>query len=123
MSNERVREIKHAQRESVILRELSNLFLRVQLDDSRLQGLYITKVKLSPDRGMSTIYLHSLEGLEAFEKQRPILVLYKSSLRHALSQLLQARYTPDLLFKYDEQYDKQRKIDELIDKLKDEGKL
>lgn len=123
MSNPRVREIKHAQKESQLLQEIGQLFIQMSQDQPGLQGLYVTRVKLSPDKGKCTVFIHALGGIKEFEQKRHELVLFKSSLRRALSQLIRGRYTPDLRFTYDASLDKQRHIDDLIDKLKDEGKL
>jgi len=119
----RVREIKHAQRESVFLREISNLFLRITLDDDRLQGLQVSRVRLSPDRGICTIFFSSDQGKKDFEEKRPILVLYKASLRNSLAKVLPTRRVPELRFVYDEPFEKHRRVDDLIQSLKDKGEL
>ncbi|HRN78096.1 MAG TPA: ribosome-binding factor A [Candidatus Dependentiae bacterium] len=119
----RVREIKHAQRESVLLREISNFFLRIAIDDDRLQGLQVNRVKLSADRGVCTVFFYTEKGINDFEEKRATLVLYKPSLRNALSKTLQSRRIPELRFVYDAQFAKQRHIDDLLQKLKDEGEL
>jgi len=123
MTNPRVREIKHAQKESQLLQEIGRLLIQIAQDEPILQGLYITRVKLSPDKGKCMVFMHSLGGLKEFEEKRPTLVMYKPTLRKALSQLIPGRYTPDLRFTYDATLDKQRHVEDLIDKLKDEGKL
>jgi ribosome-binding factor A len=123
MAHSKIGAIKHAQRASFILREVSELFLKISLDDSRLQELYITRVELSPDRGMCTIFFHTPLGNEGFQKLMPILILYKPSLRSALAKASHARYTPDLKFAYDTGIDHQNKIEDLFNKLKEEGKL
>ena len=123
MNNSRVREIKHAQKESLLLREIGQLFIQLSQDEPKLQGLFLTRVKLSPDKGKCTVFFHALGGIKEFEEKRPILVLYKGSIRKALSQTIHGRYTPDLRFTYDHVLDKQRHVEDLIDKLKDEGNL
>lgn len=123
MTNPRVREIKHAQKESYILREISQSFLRIVQDEPSLQTLFVTRVVLSPNKGYCEIFIHALGGLKEFEEKRERLVLYRPSLRTALSKALHGRYVPQIRFKYDEQLDKQRKIDDLIDKLKAKGDL
>jgi len=123
MSDNRVRDIKHAQRESLLHREISNFFLQITLDDPQLQGLYVNRVKLSADRSMCTVFFYTEGGNADFEAKRKQLVLYKASLRNALSKVLRGPYTPDLRFKYDAQFDKQRKIEDLFETLKKEGKL
>jgi len=123
MTNPRIREIKHAQKESMLLQEIGQLFIQISQDEPKLQGLFLTRVNLSPDKGKCTIYFHALGGLKEFEEKRPILVLYKGSLRKALSQIIYGRYTPNLRFAYDHILDKQRHVEDLIDTLKDEGDL
>jgi|SRR5579871_4648305 len=115
--------IKKAQKESQYLREFANLFLQISMDDPKVRPLSVTRVKLSPDNGMCTIFFYAPEGEEQFRTILGYLILYKASLRKGLAQSIQARYTPDLVFKYDSQFEKQKKIDDLIDKLKDEGQL
>jgi ribosome-binding factor A len=119
----RVSEIKHAQRESVLMREISNFFLRIVLDDDRLKGLQVNRVQLSADRGKCTVFFYTEGGMEDFEEKRKTLVLYKASLRNALSKSLESRRIPQLRFVYDAQFSKQRRIDDLLQKLKDEGEL
>lgn len=123
MTHNRVSDIKHAQRESLLYRTISNYFLQITFDDPQLKGLYVNRVTLSADRSMCTVYFQTEGGKADFEAKRKQLVLYKPSLRNALSKILRGPYTPNLRFKYDEQFEKQRKIEELFDKLKDEGKL
>ena len=119
----RVSTIKHAQKESVLLHSIAQFFMQIMQDEPLLEGLTVTRVALSPDKGKCTVFFHTIGGLKDFEDKRKTLVLYKSSLRQALAKSLHGRYTPDLRFAYDQQLDKQRHIDDLIDKLKDEGKL
>lgn len=119
----RVSSIKHAQKESLLLHKIAQYFTQLMQDEPVLTKLSITRTELSPDKGHCTVYFHCLGGVAEFESLRKTLVLFKPSLRKALSQAIDGRYTPDLRFAYDHQLDKQRHIDDLIDKLKDEGKL
>jgi len=115
--------IKQAQKESYFFREIANLFMQIAMDDARLVGLYINKVELSPSGGTLAVLFLSPEGKEDFEKKLSILILYKPSMRAALAKMSQGRYTPNLVFRYDEGHEKTEKINTLIDKLKIEGKL
>jgi ribosome-binding factor A len=116
-------EIKKAQRESYFYREISNLFLQITIDEPRLNGLFINKISLSSDGGTCTVLFLAANGRTEFEEKLPILILYKPSLRTALAKTSHSRYTPNLIFRYDEGHEKVEKINRLIDKLKDEGKL
>ncbi len=118
-----LKEIKRARKESLLLKEISNFFLRIAQEEPELQGLYISRVRLSTDYGICSVFFHTADGKAAFEEKLSLLILYKPSLRHAIAQAIKGRYTPNLIFKYDEIFDKQRKVDELIEKLKVEGKL
>jgi ribosome-binding factor A len=116
-------EIKKAQKESYFYREISQLFLQIMIDEPRLNGLFINKVSLSSDGGTCVVLFLATNGRDEFEEKRPILVLYKPSLRTALAKTSPGRYTPKLIFRYDESQEKVDKINRLIDKLKDEGRL
>lgn len=116
-------DIRRAQKEALFFRELSQFFLRVTLDNPNLIGVHINSVKLSPDKSVCTIYFYSDKGEEDFREKLSELILYKPSLRKALSQAIPSRYTPQLVFKYDAQFEKQQKLEKLFDDLKQEGKL
>ncbi len=120
MAESPVKSIKTSQKESVFFREISQLFMETALDEPALQGLTISRVKLSPDGGLCTIYFYTSEGLPYFERILPILKLYKPSLRKALATKVQARYTPELIFKYDEQFEKQLRLEGILEKVKAE---
>lgn len=114
------RSIKKAQKEALLLREISQLFHQIMLDDSSITDLFINRVHLSPDKGICTVFFYSQLGKEHFDKMLPILILYKPSLRTAIAQKIQARYTPEIKFRFDDQFEKQRRIEHLLEKIKTE---
>jgi ribosome-binding factor A len=116
-------EIRKAQKESYFHQEISKLFLQITMDESRLNGLFINRVQLSPDGGTCVVLFLAANGRAEFEEKLPILVLYKPSMRTALAKTSRGRYTPNLIFRYDEDYEKVEKINRLLDTLKAEGKL
>jgi|SRR5581483_11297454 len=115
--------IKQAQKESYFFREIAQLFMQIAMDEPRLNGIFINKVTLSPDGGICYVLFLSSQGKEFFESRLPLLILYKPSLRTALAKTSHGRYTPNLIFRYDEGHEKTEKINALIDHLKKEGKL
>lgn len=121
--NETVKTIKQAQKESLILREISTLFMKTAADDPRLMALTINRVNLSSDGGSCSIYFYTPGGITEFEKLLEILKLYKPSLRTALAKSINSRYTPQLLFKFDETYEKAEKMNNLLNALKEKGEL
>jgi ribosome-binding factor A len=123
MTNSRIRDIKHAQKESLLLQTIGQFFVQIQQDQPELQKLSISRVQLSPEKGSCTVYFYALGGIQEYEALRSLLVLYKPSLRKAVAQEIRGRYTPEIRFKYDEKSEKQRRVDDLIETLKREGKL
>jgi ribosome-binding factor A len=117
------KNVRRAKKASLFLREISNLFLYVSRDNQNLQHIYPNRVLFSSDLGICTILFYSPLGKPFFEEKLSELKLYKPSLRAALAQRISMRRTPELVFKYDEEFEKQKKVDDLIDTLKAEGKL
>ena len=103
--------IKRAQKESLLLREISQMFHTVAMDDNRLSGLFVNRVELSTDRGWVNVYFYTLDGAEKFEEQLEILKLYKPSIRKGLGSQIKGRYVPDLRFGYDAKFEKQQRLE------------
>ncbi len=116
-------EIKKAQRESYFYKEISQFFRQITIDEPKLNGIFINRVSLSSDGGTCVVLFLASDGKPEFEEKLKTLVLYKPSLRSALAKTSHGRYTPKLIFRYDEDQEKVEKINRLLDKLKDEGKL
>lgn len=112
--------IKRAQKESLLVREISQLFMKTAMDDTRLQGLTINRVKLSPDKGTCYVFFYTDKGEDAFTELLDVLILYKPSLRKALAATIQSRYAPELVFKYDAQYEKELRLDTLLSHIKEQ---
>lgn len=118
-----ISDIKKAQKERVIQREVATLFMQASQDDPELAGIAVTRVELSPDKGMCYVYMYTDKGLDAFKEKLKYLKLFKPSLRKSLADRLKFRYTPDLTFVFDAQYEKEMEINTLFEKLKEEGEL
>ena len=120
MPHSRVHDIKISQKERLLFREITNAFWQLTLDDSRLRGIIVTRIKLSADRGLCTIYCYMPEGLEVFREKLEIIKLYKPSMRKALSDTIEARHTPELRFIFDDTYQKQEEFEQLMENIKKE---
>lgn len=103
--------IKKAQKESLLLREVSQMFHTISVDDDRLTGLFVNRVELSSDKGWATIYFYTLDGQEKFKEQLEVLKLYKPSIRKSLATGIKGRYVPDLKFAYDAKFEKQQRLE------------
>ncbi len=120
----KVYEIKRAQKASLLLRTISTLFSAAVRDDVSLHGVTINRVELAPDKSTCYVYFYTAEGEESFnEKLLSRLILYKPSLRAALAKEIASRYTPELVFKFDNAFEKGLRIETLISGLKDKGEL
>ncbi|KKP22470.1 MAG: Ribosome-binding factor A [candidate division TM6 bacterium GW2011_GWF2_28_16] len=106
---------KREQKTSLFFHEVSNLIRTLALDEPDLIKVFVTRVTLSNDYGICFVYFSTYTDKAEFDKALPILKMYKSSLRHALAQIIQARYATNLVFLYDEQKEKERKINALLD--------
>jgi ribosome-binding factor A len=113
-----VKSIKNAKKESLIFREVSSLFLNLILDQPQLSDMTINRIELSRDGGICFIFFYTAQGEEAFFEKLPLLILYKPSLRKALAQKIVSRYTPDLVFRFDNTLEKRHRIESLLDTIK-----
>lgn len=118
-----VSDIKKAQKEKIIQREVASLMMEAAQDDPELAGILVTRIELTPDKGMCYVYMYVEGGLAAFKEKLKYLKLFKPSMRKSLADTLKFRYTPDLTFAYDAQYEKELAINNLFEKLKAEGEL
>lgn len=122
MIHRRVSNVKHAQKEKLLLRKISELYHTASLDDPDLQGLSINRISLSPDKSHVIVYFYTPSGKAFFDEKFDRLKLYKPSLRAALSKEIASRYTPEIRFVFDEQFEKQQRVDEILLQISDELK-
>jgi ribosome-binding factor A len=120
MDNPRVSSIKREQKESLLFQEISRLFLQLVLDEPSLQGLSVSRVKLSADKGLCWVFLYTDAGQDVFKEQMKTLILYKPSMRKAISTRIPARYVPNIAFKFDAKFEKQQRIEQLLESIKTE---
>lgn len=118
MNPSNISNIKRSQKESLLLKELSKMLHELMLDDKELSGLFINRVELSKNKGACIVYFYDPQGPETFESKKHRLILYKPSLRKAIASTLDSRYTPELVFAYDTQFEKQQRIETILDKVK-----
>lgn len=114
--------IKRAQKESLLFKEISILFNQVLIDDARIKDIFINRVKLSQDKSSCSVYFYTEKGKDYFNSILEVLTLYKPSLRKALADKINSRRVPDIIFKFDENFEKQFRIESLIEKIKKENK-
>jgi ribosome-binding factor A len=95
-------------------------------EENTLASIYPTRVEFSADTGICYVYFAAFsdkpENEKLVEDALNHLKLYKPSLRAALAKKIPSRYTPDLVFLYDQVKEKERKINDLLDKVQEELK-
>ena len=111
---------KKTQYEQQIKNEV-NSFLRKGLDNRALSFVSITKVEMSSDFSIATLYWDTFDPSSKGDVKKAI----ESSLgkiRSHLAKTLQVRHTPTLEAKYDSQFEDANAIDEILQKEKDSGR-
>jgi ribosome-binding factor A len=100
--------------------ELSEILAR-EIQDPRVSLVTVTHVKVSPDLRHARVFVSSLGGPE--EKKKILQGLRSASgyARHSLGQrLAHLRRIPELTFDYDDQLEKETRIEQLLDQIKTE---
>lgn len=120
MTNNPTSNIKRAQKESLYFRHLSKLLHEITQDDKRLEGLILNRVKFSTDKSTCNLYFYTSDGFEYFQELLEILKLYKPSIRKSLAHEIQSRYVPELNFKFDENFEKQARLEMLLSDISQE---
>ena len=120
MKKTKVHDIKREKKKSLFFREMSSLVQSISQDELAVAGVYVTRVELSADTGICFVYLSTFKEKEYFDKALDILKLYKPSMRSELSNRICSRYTPNIVFKYDEAKEKERHMHDILDKIKED---
>jgi ribosome-binding factor A len=118
-----VREIKRKQKESVMLREIAKRFRHARHENDKLESLHVTRVQLSTNKSICTIFIYSEHGKEFFAQKEELLASYLPAFRKALAKSIYSRYVPELRLKYDAQLEKQIGVEEIFERLKRDEEL
>jgi len=100
-----------------IRQELSEMLIR-EINDPRLEQIYVTDVKVDRELAFADIYVSAVEGAD---RSKEVLAGLKSAsgfMRHALSQRIELRTFPRLRFHWDPTPENADHIEKLLDQLK-----
>lgn len=100
--------------EERLLNEINSL-LRTHTKDDRLRKVSVTKVDLSPDFSYATISWDTYDSSTRGDAKVAIEAS-KGHLRSELAKVLEVRHVPSLSFVYDNQFEEEKKIMDLINK-------
>ena len=102
--------------EKIIERELASILF--DSSNNKLKFVSITKVALTSDLSLATVYYTVLGNEWEIESTKEDLEKSKVYLRSSLAKKLDLRKTPDLRFKYDESLAYGNRITQILDNLK-----
>lgn len=104
-----------AQRIADEIHHIIAMAVTTELSDPRLNGLEITRVKLTKDLKVARIYYHLRDiKKEQIESAKKGLQSAKGYLKKLVKNELDLRYMPEFEFFYDETIDLQERIDRLM---------
>ena len=110
-------EIDRTRRVSELLkRELAWIIPR-ELNDDRINGITVTGVTVSRDLRQSTVYFSHIDSPLESAKLEKLLNNSSGYLRHVVSQNVEMRTMPALVFKFDKTIERGVELSSLIDKL------
>ena len=104
----------------LIKENISQIIFR-KLKDPRKGFITITRVKVSGDLRLATIFYTTLGNVEEREKSQNTLENAKSYIRNELAPILKLRFLPELRFFYDESREYAEHIETLLKKIKAEN--
>ena len=111
---------KKSKLEERILQEL-NSFIRTKLGDVRLQFVSITKVELNVDYSVAMVYWDTFQT-ETRGDAKEAIESARNRMRQVLAQSLETRVVPQLVLKYDAQYESEKSITDLLNGEEKQGK-
>ena len=112
-------EYQRADRVADSLLEVMAEILRREIDDPRLQGLNLTGVKLSKDLRNAKVFFSLLPGQGSHQEAFAGLTRAGGFIRGQLGKKLKLRFVPALEFIYDDSEEKARRIEALLDKVRE----
>jgi ribosome-binding factor A len=107
--------IKQKRLEGIIRKNLSEI-IQFEVKDPNIGFVTITDVKVTNDHSFATVYVTFI-GATNRKEAIASLERAKGFIRSELSQRLDIRRCPDLIFKIDTAEDNARHIDEILEKI------
>jgi ribosome-binding factor A len=120
--NSKVSDVKKERRKALFLREITSIIQQLASDEPAVTQVYVSNVDISANSGIVYVYFSAYmePGQEIFDKALAVLKLYKPSIRKAFAQQVQTRYAPDLVFVFDKAKERERRVNDLLEKVSSE---
>ena len=119
MAKKATQNFKKEKYEERLLNEINGL-LRGGTNDVRLARVSITKVELSPDYGYATVSWDTYDSGTRGDAKTAIEAS-AGRIRSELAKVLEVRHVPALTFIYDNQFEEEKKIMDLIRSAQDKN--
>ena len=105
----------------LIQEEISSLLLR-RINDPRIGFVTLTRVKVTDDLKVSRVFYSVIGGEQEKESSQEGLDSATGFIRRELGRRLRLRYTPELIFIFDDSLEYGNNIEQLIRGLKEDGR-
>lgn len=102
-----------------IKRSLSNI-IEFKLNDPKKGFITLTRVKVSPDLKIATVYYTVLGDQAQRNQTRSVLKKSIPFLRSELKPYITSRWLPELRFFFDDSMERAERINELLKQIKDD---
>lgn len=114
-------DYQRAERVGDLLIEVISDLLRKEIRDPRIRTVTLTRAKVSKDLKHARIYVSFLGGQE--QKSEALAGLRSASgfIRSKLGKQIKLRFIPTIEFAYDDAEDEARRIEDLLDRVKEKG--
>ena len=106
------KDFKKQQYEERLLNEVNNL-LKTQMADKRLRMISATRVELNQDYSMAKVYWDTYDSSKRGESKTAVNGMV-GRMRTLLAKGLKTKYIPKISFQYDNQYDSEQHITQLL---------
>lgn len=103
-----------------ILKEISEMLIKGDVRDPRIEAAVLTGIKLTDDLGFARVYFTVMGGETEKEKVVEGLQSASSYIKRELSRKLRLRKIPELKFEFDEVLQEGYRVDELLRKTRGE---
>ena len=100
--------------------ELAELLQR-EVDDPRLSSVTVTYVEVDRELAYATVYITAMADNEERDEILRAFGRARGFLRSQLASRIELRSFPQLRFRWDQSLDRGARIDELLQKLREEG--
>lgn len=108
---------KRAARVADVIKNELSLLLVQRVQDPHLRDITISRVELSDDLRHAKIYYTLFQGQAKISQVNRSLVKASGFMRSHLAKTLNLRFTPELRFWYDEDFEEVEKIERLLDEI------